>query len=130
VTNDPALVVRAYVDACNAGDLEGILALLDPEFELHESPTLPGAVSAVGIDAVTRYLERFGAHWSHLHWEPLELRSAGDRVHLSARLELEGRRSGIAVTHNWEYVFTVRAGKLLRQDGFDDPAEAEAAFRG
>jgi hypothetical protein len=27
----------------------------------------------------------------------------------------------------WQYVFTVRDGKLLRQDGYDDEAEARTA---
>ena len=129
VAHDSEAVVRAYVAASNAGDLEGVLEQLDPDFELHESTTLPGAVSAVGPEAVRRYLERFGAHWSGFHWEPLELRSAHDRVHMHARLELEGRRSGIAVTREWHYVFTVRDGKLLRQDGYDERADAEAALR-
>ena len=129
VADDPEAVVRAYVAACNAGALERVLDQLDPDFELHESTTLPGAVTAVGVAAVTRYLERFGAHWSRFHWEPLELQSSGERVHLHARLDLEGRRSGIAVTREWHYVFTVRAGRLLRQDGYDERADAEAALR-
>ncbi len=129
MADDPEAVVRAYVAACNAGDVEQVLAQLDPDFELHESTTLPGAVSAVGPEAVRRYLERFGAHWSEFRWEPLELSSAGDRVHLHARLHLQGRRSGIAVTREWHYVFSVQAGKLLRQDGYDERADAEAALR-
>jgi hypothetical protein len=35
---------------------------------------------------------------------------------------------GIWVEHDWAYLFTVRDGKLLRQDGYDDKAQAfEAA---
>jgi hypothetical protein len=39
---------------------------------------------------------------------------------MRARLRLRGRRSGIEVDREWIYVFTVRHGKLIRQDGFDE----------
>lgn len=117
-------VVRAYIEACNGDDLEAVLRLLDPEIELHEAKTLPGAVSAVGIDDVTKYLERFNAHWSSFHWEPLEVHPSGDRVAVRARLSFVGRRSSVEVDREWAYCFTVRDGKLVRQDGFDEMSEA------
>jgi ketosteroid isomerase-like protein len=127
-------VVRAYIEACNGNDVDQILSLLDREVELHEAETLPGAVSAVGLEAVRRYLERFSAHWSSFHWEPLELRVSGDRAAVRARLRFVGSRSGVEVDREWAYFFTVRDGKLLRQDGFDDMSDAiralEAGDRG
>ena len=121
-------VVRAYVEACNGDDLARVLELLDPEIELHEAETLPGAIHAVGLDQVRRYLERFDAHWSSFHWKPLELRVSENRALMKARLSLVGRKSGIEVDREWIYVFTVREGKLLRQDGFDQADEASRAF--
>jgi ketosteroid isomerase-like protein len=121
-------VVRAYVDACNGDDVERVLSLLDPEVELHEAETLPGSVSAVGFEEVSRYLRRFDAHWSSFRWEPLEFRVSGDRALMRARLRLVGRKSGIEVDREWVYVFHVRGGKLLRQDGFDGMSEAAEAF--
>jgi ketosteroid isomerase-like protein len=123
-------VVRAYVDACNGDDLEYLLSLLDPEIELHEAKTLPGSVDSVGFEEVRRYLERFNAHWSSLHWEPLELQVSGDRALMRARLALVGRKSGIEVDREWFYVFQVRGDKLLSQQGFDDMSEAVKAFAG
>src|SRR3954468_13542451 len=99
-------IARAWVDACDRGDVEAALALCDPEVRLVEAETLPGAVTAAGIDEVRRYLERFEAHWSEASWEPLEFREAADRVYLRARLRLVGRRSGIEVDREWSYVFT------------------------
>lgn len=123
-------VVRAYVEACNGDDVDSVLSLLDPEVELHEASTLPGSVSAVGFEEVSKYLTRFNAHWSSFHWEPLELRVSGDRALMRARLELVGRKSGIEVDREWVYVFQVRDEKLHRQDGFDEMDEAVKAFTG
>jgi ketosteroid isomerase-like protein len=90
---------------------------------LVEAEALPGAVRATGIDAVRRYLERFSAHWSEAQWLPQEFFESGDKVFMRARLRLRGRRSGIEVDREWFYVFTLRHGKLIRQDGFDDRAD-------
>jgi ketosteroid isomerase-like protein len=123
-------VVRAYVEACNGDDVEKVLSLLHPEVELHEASTLPGPVSAVGLEEVSRYLTRFNAHWSSFRWEPLELRVSGDRALMRARLHLIGRKSGLEVDREWVYVFEVRDHRLRRQDGFDQIDEALAAFAG
>ena len=120
---DSLAVAKAWVDACDRGDLEGALAVCDPAVELVEAEALPGSVTATGIDAVRRYLERFSTHWSEVSWEPEEFREAGEKVYLRARLKLVGRHSGIAVDRQWIYVFTVRAGKLLSQVGYDDEAD-------
>ncbi len=112
-------IAKAWVDACDRGDVEGALALCDREVVLVEAQALPGAVTATGIDELRRYLEWFEAHWSETSWEPIEFREAGERVYLRARLRLTGRRSGIEVNREWIYVFTVRDGTLLRQEGFD-----------
>lgn len=116
-------VVKAFVDACNAGELGAIDDLCDPAMELVEAEALPGAVTATGRDAVRRYLERFSAHWTEVDWRPEEFIEAGEKVFMRARLRLRGRRSGLEVDREWIYVFTVNDGKLMRQDGFDDRDE-------
>lgn len=122
-------VVREYVAACNAGDLERVYAVLHPDVQMHESRLLPGAVSAVGLESVKRYLARFETHWQAFRWEPSEFDVCGDQVFMPALLHLTGRESGIPVVHEWFYVFRVRDGKLARQDAFATRAEADAALR-
>jgi ketosteroid isomerase-like protein len=116
-------LVKAWVAACNRGDVDAALALCHSEVELIESKTLPGAVDAIGAPAVRRYLERFTTHWSEGEWLPEEFLESDDRVFMRARLRLRGRRSGIEVDREWIYVFTARDGKLLRQEGFDEPED-------
>lgn len=116
-------VVKAWVDACNRGDVDAALGLCDESIELVEATALPGAVTATGSDAVRRYLERFAAHWSEGEWLPEEFQESGDKVFMRARLKLRGRRSGIEVDREWFYVFTVREGKLVSQEGFDERAD-------
>jgi ketosteroid isomerase-like protein len=126
---DTEKVIREYVEACNAGHLDRVVGLLHRDVEMHEADSLPGAISSKGIAAVRHYLERFGTHWSSFRWELLELRVSGERALMPARLHLRGRESGIVVQRDWFYVFTVRDGKLLRQEGYDDARAAQEAFR-
>jgi ketosteroid isomerase-like protein len=120
-------VVKAWVDACNRGDVDAALGLCDESIELVEATALPGAVTATGSDAVRRYLERFAAHWSEGEWLPEEFQESGDKVFMRARLKLRGRRSGIDVDREWFYVFTLREGKLFSQEGFDERADGMRA---
>ena len=90
---------------------------------------MPGAVTAVGVEAVRRYLERFAAHWSEGEWRPEEFQESGDRVFNRARLRVRGRRSGIEVDLPWTYVVTVKQGKLFRQEGFDERVAGLRAAR-
>jgi len=128
IMNHAERVVRSYIAACNGSDFEELVGLLHPDVELHEASTLPGAVSAVGLEDVQRYLRRFDSHWSSFEWEILELETRGDRAAVRARLKLTGRRSGIDVDREWSYLFTVRDGKLLCQQGYDDYDAALAAL--
>ena len=121
-------LVREWMRACNGADAEGAVALCDPAFEMTESATLPGPASTSGLDALRRYFAGAQRHWSEWDWQEEEVRDIPpDKVFVIALLRLRGRRSGIWVEHRWAYLFTVRDGKLSRQDSFDDKAQALAA---
>jgi ketosteroid isomerase-like protein len=118
-------LVRAWMQACDGADTEAALGLLDPAFEMFETPALPGAVTTTGIEAVRRYFAGWRRNWSEWEWreeEAIEL--PPDRVLVMSLLRLKGLRSGISVEHRWAYLFTLRDGKLLRQDGFNTKEDA------
>jgi anthranilate synthase/aminodeoxychorismate synthase-like glutamine amidotransferase len=124
---DPVEVVRAYVEACNARDFDRVFALLHEDFVLRESESLPGAVNTSGTEEARRYFLGFEKHWSEGSWQPHAMVARAEKVWMPARLVLRGRQSGIEVDREWQYVFTLRDGKLLRQDGYDDEVQARAA---
>jgi anthranilate synthase/aminodeoxychorismate synthase-like glutamine amidotransferase len=123
---DHVEIVRAYVRACHE-DEDAVLALLTDDFVMVEASELPAAATTRGLEEFRRYLSGFERNWSEFRWEPDRIIAAGDRVWMSARMTLRGRESGADVSRVWQYVFTVRDGKLARQDGYDDEAEARAA---
>jgi len=119
--------VRRLYEAWLRGDMG--LELLHPEISMVESATLPGAVSAYGIDAVTRYIESFAKYWEEVRFEPEEfLDAGGGRVLVVARLIGKGKRSGVEVVRTWAYVWTVRDGLVSAMAGYADREEALKAL--
>jgi len=118
-------VKAAWIRACNGDDSESAVALCDPAFEMTESSTVPGSATTSGLDGLRRYLAGWQRNWSEWDWQEEEVRDIPpDKVLVMALLRLRGLRSGIWVEHRWAYLFTMRDGKLLRQDGFDEKAQA------
>ncbi len=125
-----AAVVRAWMDASNAGDLDAMLALIAPDFEMSEAASLPGAVVVSGADGLRRYVRGWERNWSEADWRAEETTDLGEgRILVMATLALRGLRSAIDVERRFAYVFTIRDGRLLRQDGFDTREQALAAAR-
>jgi ketosteroid isomerase-like protein len=122
-------IVRAWMGACNADDTELALSLCDPSIVMIEPDTLPGAATTKGIDGVRRYFAGWQRNWSEWRWEEEVEELPPDKVLVTAQLRLRGLRSGIWVEHCWAYVFTLRDGKLVRQQGFDGRDEALAAVQ-
>jgi ketosteroid isomerase-like protein len=118
-------LVRSIYDAWLGGGTG--IDKLDPEISMIEAASLPGAVTAVGLDAVERYIRSFAKHWEQIRFEPQEYLDAGEQVVVVARLIGSGKKSGVAVTRTWAYVWAVREGKALSMVGYADRAEALSA---
>jgi ketosteroid isomerase-like protein len=120
-------VVRKWMQECSGaeGDIDAALRLVDPEFEMTEAPSLPGAHSLRGHDALRRYFAGWRRNWSEWSWHADEVIDVPpDVVVVDARLSLRGLRSAALVEHRWAYVFKLRGARLVRQDGFDTRADA------
>jgi hypothetical protein len=117
--SENAELVRAWQKAANEGRVDDQLALTHPEFEMTEASALPGAAHVKGRDALRRYCYGWLKNWSEWEWIEEELTELPpDRVVLDATLRLRGLRSSIWVEHRWAYLFVIRDGLVLRNDGF------------
>ena len=122
-------VVRAYLDAGVRQDWTRLEELVDPGVELH------GTVGGVeegrvyrGLAEVLReYNEQDAEAWEERRLEPEEFFDAGDDVVVFLHEYRRGRGSGVELEDDTAVVFKVRAGRVVRMQGYMDRAAARRA---
>ena len=114
-------LVRAGLAAWAAGDLEGVLAMVDPDCVVDATRNVFNPGTYVGHDGMRKLWAGMDETWAEMRVEPTEFIDAGDRVAVIGRLIGKGRGSGVEVERFNGQVFTVREGRLVRFEfGFTD----------
>ena len=118
------IVVRGY-ETFNAGDIEASLALFDPGIEWH-TYIVPGPGGGVyhGHDGVRELWTEAKRVFGGFKNIPERMFDAGDRVVAFIRIEGVGAKSGVAVQARIAHMHTIRGGKVIRVESFEDRDEA------
>lgn len=115
-------IVRSVYDAFGRGDLEGVLARLDPQVSWRTpgGPDLPTAGLRQGIPAVREFFGLLFNTFDIAEFQPQDFLAGGDKVVVlgTSREGLKG--SGRLVDFRWAHVFTFRNGKIV---AFEEPAD-------
>jgi ketosteroid isomerase-like protein len=121
-------VVRTYFKVWNAGDMEGVRELYDPDAVMEAMPDWPEPGPFVGRDAVMQHLSRVRDAFDSDSVEFLsELLAVGDRV--IVRVGWHGFGRGPQSDMEWTVVSTVRDGRIINAEYYWDHAEALEAAR-
>ena len=117
--------VRSIYSAFGRGDLEGILALLDPEVSWRTpgAPDLPTAGLRQGIPAVREFFGLLMSRYDIADFQPRDFFTAGDKVVVLGTSREGPKGSGRLVDFRWVHVFTFRNGKIV---AFEEPADVSA----
>ena len=121
-------IVRRSLQAYADGDVEEMLACIDPEGEL-QSAIIGGAEGRVyrGHDGLRRWFAETQESFEDLKTELTEFCDLGDRVVGFGHIHARGRESGLELDSATGWVFDLRAGKVVRALGFlsrEDALEA------
>ena len=121
--------LRRGFEQFNRTGVEGILPLIDPEFEGVVSPDLTIEPDTYrGREGVLRYFAAFEGAMEDVGFDPDQFAATGDKVFLRMRLRARGAGTGIEVTQIAYQVWTMRDGKAVGVVAYADRAEAlEAA---
>ena len=98
--------------------------LLDPEIEWVNPPEAVEPGTRRGIEAFADAARTVAETFQGVRVEIERLMDAGERVVVIATLRGRGRGSGADVERRQGYVWTIRAGKAVRFEWFNDPAKA------
>ena len=117
--------VRSIYAAFGRGDLEGIVALLDPEVSWRTpgAPDLPTAGLRQGIPAVREFFGVLLSTFDIADFQPNDFLSGGDKVVVLGTSREGPKGGGRLVDFRWVHVFTFRNGKVV---AFEEPADVSA----
>ena len=124
-------VVRRLYDAFGRGDLEEMLAALDPDVSWRTpgAPDLPTAGLRQGIPAVREFFGLLLNTFDIADFQPQDFLAADDKVVVLGTSREGPKGSGRLVNLRWVHVFTFRNGRIVAFEEPADVSELVAEFR-
>jgi ketosteroid isomerase-like protein len=117
-------IVRRAHEALNGGDIDALVELCDPAFQLDMSDRVLNPAVFEGHDGIRRFYTEVRDVWESYTWEPEELIEAGDQVVALLRSEGRGRGSGIELERRTAMVWVVRASRAVSLRFYRDRGSA------
>ena len=118
-------VVRRVYAAFGRGDLEGLLAMLDPQvlWRTPGPPDLPTAGVRRGVAAVREFFGLLLNTFDIQEFKPADFLAQGDKVVVLGTSREGPKGTGRIVDFRWVHVFTIRNGKIVE---CEEPADVSA----
>ena len=115
-------VVQQVYGAFGRGDLDGLIALLDPQVSWRTPgpPDLPTAGMRHGVDAVRDFFGILLNTFEITNFAPTDFLAQGDKVVVLGTSLERVRATGAAVDFRWVHIFTIRDGRIV---AFEEPAD-------
>jgi ketosteroid isomerase-like protein len=115
--------VRVFSEAVTAGDLEAALEVCHPEIEFMSVLAVSGRRYR-GHSGIREYFEDVASAWAEWRVEVHRIAPAPDgRVAIVMSMHVRGKESGATLSEQTGHVWTLRAGKLRRNDPYRTPGE-------
>ena len=120
-------IARQAIEAWNAGDMDALRALYDPEAVMRNPPDWAEPGPYLGRDAIMRQFSQVREIWPEENFfDRVDLLDAGDRV--VAQVDFHGGTRGLPLTADMAWVYTMRHGLIVSLELFPSREKAlEAA---
>jgi ketosteroid isomerase-like protein len=116
-----AVARRGLTHLLETGEVLWDLLAVDVEIYDHDTPDQGGYQGHQGFE---QWLADWGAAWAGWSLDVHEFIDAGERVVALVRMTATGRGSGVEVNRADAIIYTVRDGRIVRIDYYNDPDEA------
>lgn len=123
-TSSSVAVVERALGALNAGNIDELAAVCDPDFELDMSDRVFNPSNYRGHDGIRRFHAEVLEVWERYVWEPEQLVEQGDLVVALVRTSAKGRGSGLEVERETAMIWKVRGDKAISLRFFRDRKRA------
>ena len=116
--------VRRLAAAINWRDPDAAVAVCDPEVEFMSVLAVSGKRYR-GHDGIREYLDDISSAWEVWRMQVHRVVAAPDgRVVILMTMHMRGKGSGATLSERSAHVWTLKDGKLLRNEPFREPEEA------
>jgi ketosteroid isomerase-like protein len=120
-------IVGLAHERLNAGDINGVIALCDGDFELGMSARVLNPETYRGHEGIRRFHREVCEVWEEFRWERVRFVEAADKVVVLLHSHGRGRGSGLEMARDAAMVWTVRKDRAVSVRFYIDRAEALAA---
>jgi ketosteroid isomerase-like protein len=128
VSKENLEIVQRVFEAFNAEGVEGIIPIIEPDFEATTPPELASEPDTYrGPDGIRRWFDSFFEVMDEIRWDAREFHEVGDRVVVEFTLRARGKRTGLGFGQDAVMVWELRDGKAVRVDLYPTLDEALAA---
>jgi ketosteroid isomerase-like protein len=118
-------IARGIYEAWNRGDVDALVAAFDRNAQVR--PALSAFMRSTvyrGQDGVRDWFADTYEPWSDLRVEPLRFIEAGERLVVVVCLHARVPGGRVPVDSEIAHVVTIRNGRIVRLDGYDEPQAA------
>ena len=122
-------IVREMLDALNRGDVDGVLAHMDRDFEWTPLEQSPAMGSHRGHERVRHYMEDWLGTFDMLRIEIEEIQEHDDLVVAVVVSHGRGKRSGVQLHNRFCQVWTLRDGMATSMEEHTTREAGLAAIR-
>jgi ketosteroid isomerase-like protein len=116
--------VRCFAEAISESDTDAALEFCHPEIEFLSVLALGGQAYR-GHDGIRQYFADISSAWDEWRVEVHRVDTAPDgRVAIVMTMHCRGRESGTALAERTGHIWTLRDGRLLRNEPYREPEQA------
>ena len=125
--SDAELITRMLRE-WNRADVDALLELFDAEVEVRPAlSTFLASTVYRGHEGIRAWYAETNEPWAELQAEPERFIDAGERTVVIIALHARVPGGRVDVGARIAHVVTIRDGKIVRLDGYDEPDDALAA---
>jgi ketosteroid isomerase-like protein len=126
VSADEVACVDRFFAAFSADDVEGALSELHPDAELEPMRAQLEDITYRGHDGYRRLVDDLSEDWSSMQVEIEEHLDGEECLVILARLQVQGRASGVDVDIPMGWVWRFRDGRIVYGKAYSERADALA----
>jgi ketosteroid isomerase-like protein len=128
VPSESEEAARRFADAVTRGDREAAVALCHPEIVFDSVLGISGR-AYLGHDGVRQYFDDVESAWKEWRVEVERVAEAADgRVAIVMTMHARGKGSGAGLAERTAHIWTLRDGRLLRNEPYREPEQALRAL--